>query len=64
MISDIAGTSSPIRYRVVIGGVSIVYDGDDLPDAVRLFRLFFTLGCPVALFKGYEILSEFHPDRE
>jgi hypothetical protein len=49
MISEIAGTFSEIRYRVVLAGVGIVYDGEDLTDAIQLFRLFFTLGCTVEL---------------
>jgi hypothetical protein len=49
MISEIAGTSVAISYRVVLAGVGIVYDGEDLTDAIRLFRLLFALGCTVEL---------------
>ena len=62
------------QYRVVVGTIGIVYDGDSVLEAKRQFRLFVrkskTAGSSsaresVTLFKNYEIINEYHPpDRE
>ena len=62
------------QYRVVVGRIGIVYDGDSVLEAKRQFRLFMrkskaagssSAGESVTLFKNYEIINEYHPpDRE
>ena len=62
------------QYRVVVGRIGIVYDGDSVLEAKRQYRLFMlksktagssSPGESVTLFKNYEIINEYHPpDRE
>ena len=62
------------KYRVVVGGIGIVYEGDSVSEAKRQFKLFTrksktaessSAGESVTLFKNYEIINEYHPpDRE
>ena len=62
------------QYRVVVGIIGIVYDGDSVLEAKRQFRLFVrksktagssSAGEAVTLFKNYEIINEYRPpDRE
>jgi len=62
------------QYRVVVGRIGIVYDGDSVLEAKRQYRLFMlksktagssSAGESVTLFKNYEIINEYHPpDRE
>jgi hypothetical protein len=56
------------QYRVVVGGVGIVYDGDSVSEAKRQYKLFMdkskTAGSEsavetVTLFKNYEIIREY-----
>jgi hypothetical protein len=66
--------SSVIRYRLVVGGIGIVYDGESKSEANLRFRMFVlqsnTIGSQLArsrvtLFKNYKIMKEYHPpDRE
>jgi hypothetical protein len=62
--------SSVIKYRLVVGGVGIVYDGESEREARRQFNLLVTqskeLGSKsarrsVTLFKNYEIIKEYNP---
>jgi hypothetical protein len=63
-----------VQYRVVVGGIGIVYDGESVLEAKRQFRLFIrksktagssSAGESVTLFKNYEIINEYRPpDRE
>jgi hypothetical protein len=57
-------------YRLVVGGVGIVYGGKSMLEARRRFRLFVIysqiagtgyFGKPVTLFKDYGIMLEYHP---
>jgi hypothetical protein len=62
------------RYRTVVGGIGIVYDGLSSTEAYRKFNLFVAesetegsaaAGKLVTVFKDYEIVREyFPPDRE
>ncbi len=58
------------QYRVVVGKIGIVYDGDSVLEAKRQYRLFMlksktagsgSAGESVTLFKNYEIINEYHP---
>ena len=64
MISELTGTPPEIRYRVVVGGLGIVFDGCSESDGRNQYRIFViqSTGESVALFKGYEIMQEFHPN--
>jgi hypothetical protein len=62
--------SSAIRYRVVVGGLGIVFDGYSSLDADVQFSVFVTrpetaksrlAAGSVLLFKDAEIVREFHP---
>jgi hypothetical protein len=62
--------SSVIKYRLVVGGVGIVYDGESEREAKRPFNLLVTqskeLGSKsarrsVTLFKNYQIIKEYNP---
>jgi hypothetical protein len=59
-----------IRYRLIVTGIGIVYDGDSVSEARRQFRMFVVQSktkdsnsarCSVILFKHYEIVWEYHP---
>ncbi len=56
------------QYRVVVGGMGIVYEGDSVSEAKRQFRLFLgkskaaksgSAGEPVTLFKNYDIIRDY-----
>jgi hypothetical protein len=56
------------QYRVVVGGIGVVYDGDSVSESKRQFKLFMDkskaagtkwAGEPVTLFKNYEIIREY-----
>jgi hypothetical protein len=58
------------QYRVVVGGVGIVYDGASVSESKRQFRLFvaksktagfIAAGNSVTLFKNYGIIKEYQP---
>jgi len=58
------------QYRVVVGGVGIIYDGDSVSEAKRQFKLFMDRAKTarsdsateaVTLFKNYEIIREYRP---
>ena len=53
------------HYRVVVGGVGIVYDGESLAEAKRRYRshIVESTGESVTLFKNYNVIREYHPDR-
>jgi hypothetical protein len=63
-----------IKYRLLVGGVEISYEGRYGPEAARRFRMFAaqsktagskSTGEPVTLFKNYEIVRRYRaPDRE
>ena len=57
------------QYRVVVGGVGIVYDGDSASEAKRQFKMFMdksktarsgSAAEAVTLFKNYEIIREYY----
>ena len=53
------------HYRVVVGGVGIVFDGETMAEAKRQYRLYVgqSDGESVALFKNYDAIREYYPDR-
>ena len=55
--------SSAIRYRVVVGGVEVVFDGDFVAEARRQYRIFViqSAGESVALFRNYDLIRQYHP---
>ena len=62
--------SSGIKYRLVVGGVGMVYDGESEREAKRQFNLFViqskdlrskSARRSVTLFKNYEIIKEYNP---
>jgi hypothetical protein len=64
------GISSVIKYRLVVGGVGIVYDGESKSEARLQFSRFViqsknprskSARRSVTLFKNYEIIKEYHP---
>ena len=64
------GAISVIKYRLVVGGIGVVYEGDSVSEAKRQFRLFLAKsqtagskysGEPVTLFKNYDIIREYRP---
>jgi hypothetical protein len=64
------GMSPVIKYRLVVGGVGIVYDGESEREAKRQFNLFViqskdlrskSARRSVTLFKNYEIIKEYNP---
>ena len=62
--------SSTTRYRIVVGGLGIVFDGYSNSEANAQFRIFvarskaaksrLTAGS-VLLFENVEVIREFHP---
>jgi len=66
LLGDREGKIRIDQYRVVIGGAEIVYDGESEIEARRQYRdsVFLSTGEAVTLFKGHEIIREYHPDRE
>jgi hypothetical protein len=63
-------TPSAIRYRVVVGGLGIVFDGYSSSEAHAQFRIFVGLSKAsasrltagsVSLFPDSEVIREFHP---
>ena len=73
-MSGTGGTLALIKYRLVVGGLGKVYDGESTSEAMRRFRMFVvqsktagsgSAGESVTLFKNYEIIKEYQPpDRE
>ena len=63
MTNDTKGMPSVIRYRVVVGGVGIIFAGESLAEALRQFTLFAVRSArkSVALFKDCDIIKEFQP---
>jgi hypothetical protein len=53
------------QYRVVVGDIGIVYDGESMAEAKRHYRrcVIQSAGESVALFKNYEVIREYYPDR-
>jgi hypothetical protein len=51
------------QYRVVVGGIGIVFESESLAEAKRQYRLYVSQsdGESVALFKDYEIVREYNP---
>ena len=70
MNNEANAISSEIRYRVVVGGMGIVFDGYSNSEAHAQFRIFVArskaaasrlVAGSVLLFEDAEILREFHP---
>ena len=62
-----------MKYRIVVGGTGMVYDGESKSEAMRQFRLFViqsktatsnSAGKLVTLFKNYAIIKEYLPPDE
>jgi hypothetical protein len=66
LLGDREGKIQINQYRVVVGGAGIVYAGASEIEARRQYRdsVFLSTGEAVTLFKDYEIIREYHPDRE
>ena len=56
---------SPVRYRVVVASVGIVFGGQDFAEALRQFRFFaiHSEGKPVVLFKNFDVIRDYRPRR-
>jgi hypothetical protein len=63
-------TSSTIKYRLIVGGSGMVYEGKSKSEAKRRFKLFVIQsktagsGCSgeaIMLFKNYEKIEEYRP---
>ena len=54
------------QYRLIVEGAGIVYDGESEMEARRQYRdsVSRSNGEAVTLFKGYEIVRQYCPDRE
>ena len=71
---DLLEKHSVIKYRLLIAGRGLIYDGESKSEADRQFTLFVTQSKNavstyfrerVTLFRDYEIISEYRPpDRE
>jgi len=70
MSNEATATSFAIRYRVVVGGLGIVFDGYSCLNANLQFSVFVArseaaksrlAAGSVLLFKDAEIVREFHP---
>jgi len=61
--------SSAIRYRIVVGGIGVVYEGESGPEADQRFEMFearskisgSASAKRVRLFKNYEMVREYYP---
>ncbi len=68
------GISPVIKYRLLVGGVGIAYEGESEPDAERRFTLFVTQSKTegsrssresVTLFRNFDVVGKYQPpDRE
>jgi hypothetical protein len=68
------GISSVVKYRLIVGGIGIAYEGESESEARRWFRRFVvqsqTEGSSsaresVTLFRNYDLIRDYHaPDRE
>jgi hypothetical protein len=70
MSNEVTAMSSEIRYRVVIGGMGIVFDGYSMSEAHVQFRIFVVRSKTAAsrlpagsvlLFKNHKIILEYRP---
>ena len=68
------GISSVVKYRLIVGGIGIAYEGESESEARRWFRRFVvqsqTEGSSsaresVTLFRNYDVIRDYHaPDRK
>ena len=68
------GISPVIKYRLLVGGLGIAYEGDSEPEARRRFTLFVMrskttgstlFGESVTLFRNFDVVGKYYrPDRE
>jgi hypothetical protein len=68
------GISPVIKYRLLVGGLGIAYEGQSEPDAKRRFTLFVmrsknaessSFGESVTLFRNFDVVGKYYrPDRE
>jgi hypothetical protein len=68
------GISPVIKYRLLVGGLGIAYEGESEPDAKRRFKLFVmrskntessSFGESVTLFRNFDVVGKhYRPDRE
>jgi hypothetical protein len=70
LIRDTVPAVTVLRYRLVVGVLSILFDEDAALEAKRQFDLFVIQakhaefagnGTSVTLFRNHEIIAEFHP---
>jgi hypothetical protein len=66
------GISPVIKYRLLVGGVGIAYEGESESEAGHQFNMFMaksknpkssSAGEAVMLFKNYEVIREHRPPR-
>src|SRR5260370_12862843 len=68
------GISSVVKYRLLVGGIGMVYEGESESEARRQFRLCIaksktaessSAGESVKLFRNFDVVRKYHPpDRE
>jgi hypothetical protein len=68
------GISSVVKYRLIVGGIGIAYEGESESEAMRWFRRFVVQSQSegsssaresVTLFRNYEVIRDYQaPDRE